>query len=233
MTLAVAVAEVLDELGLRHLPGKHNQLSHGKKGAGQAAKKAIKKALTGPAVLAAPPLDLAKMGDDPRAEALWFRTGDNSGDLGGELGFVIMGDYMRHGRTGWTFDAEFLDERIAEIDSAMRDSVLPEPIEVYRGIVGTQFLGEPGTLAGATFVDRAHVSTTIDRAHARAIGGTEMRIRVPAGVSAIRMADRDPDLAESEILLDRGLTYRVISEEIERDDDGFITKHIINAEVIA
>lgn len=255
MTVASAVAEVLDELGFRH-PAKppHEQWMHaGKakavaktaekllaalgaepprptKAAKKVAKKVAKKTKvtpkTGNAALAAPPLDLAKMGDDPRAPALWYRTGDNSMELG-ELGFVLLNDHMRLGG----FDSD-MDARIADIHSAMRDSVLTEPIEVWRGLRATGF-GEPGTLKGTEFTDKAFVSTTTDFVHATNFGSAIMRIRVPAGVSAIRMADRDPDMVESEILLDSDLRYRIVDEEIDYDDAGRINNHIINVEVIA
>lgn len=255
MILADAVAEVLDHLGYRH-PAKppHEQWMHaGKakavaktaekllaalgaeppapaKATKKAAKKATKKATpkTGDAALAVPPLDLAKMGDDPRAPALWYRTGDNSMETrSGMPGFVPLNEHMRDGG----YDAE-MDARVADIRSAMRESVLTEPIEVLRGIGSARRFGEPGELKGVEFTDKAFVSTTTNAEHASNFGAALMRIRVPAGVSAIRMADRDPNLIESEILLDSDLGYRITGEQIERDDRGRIRKHILDVEVI-
>lgn len=185
-------------------------------------------------VLDAPPLDLTKLTDigDPRADALWFITGDNRSDLGGKLGYTVMNDYLRHGHEDEVFDGEFLDERVAEIDSAMRDSRLSRSIEVYRGMPRTDFLGAVGELEGREFRDRAFVSTTTDRAHAHAVGGTVLRIRVPAGVGAIRMADRDPKLVESEVLLDRGLVFRITREHVDRDASGRVVRHELDVEVV-
>lgn len=215
----------------RHKPGTppqpHNQQDHAGGVAGGLVKKAIGKALTGQDALAAPPLKLADMSDDSRAEALWFRTGDNSDETRDRLpGFVSFNRHMREGGN----DPE-MDARVADVDSAMRDSVLTQPIEVLRGLEYGS-LGEPGTLRGTEFSDKAFASTTTDPDHARAFGTAVMRIRVPAGVSAVRMADRDSDPVESEILLDRDLRYRIVGEEIEKNERGRVKRHLIDVEVV-
>lgn len=188
---------------VRAHPG-HDQKSHGRKGA----------ALAGDEALAAPPRDLAKLTEqgDPRAESLWHRTGDNSLETDdGRPGFVGLNDYMRNRDEYPEADPE-MDRRIADIDSVMAESRLASAIEVYRG-VDAYHLGEPGELTGIEFTDRAFVSTSTDREHASGFNdGVVMRIHVPAGIAAVRGADRDGDPPESEIVLDRGLTYRVTGE---------------------
>lgn len=200
--------------GTRNHPG-HDQKSHGRKGSG----------LTGDDALAAPPRDLAKLTEqgDSRAESLWYRTGDNSRETDhGRPGFVALNDYMRNREEYSEADPE-MDRRIADIDSVMAESRLTTAIEVYRG-VDVDHLGEPGELTGIEFTDRAFVSTSTDREHASGFNdGVVMRIHVPPGVAAVRGADRAEDIAEygkgeSEIILDRDLTFRVTGER--ETDEG-------------
>lgn len=199
----------------------------GEWGSGGALHKAVK-ALTGDDALNAPPMDLAKLtaAGDHRADALWYRTGDNSLDtLSGEPGFIALNKHLRN--YGYS---EEMDKRVADIDSVMRESKLKEPVTVIRGI-DPHALGSPGNLKGAEFTDQAYASTTTDEAHAKNFG-TIMRITVPAGTGAIRMADRDPGEPESEILLDRDLKYRVTAERLERDDRGRLKSHELDVEVV-
>lgn len=215
----------------RHLPGKHNQSSHGRRGDKGAVKAAAQKvaAATEAAALEVPPLNLADLTErgDPRADALWYRTGDNSMDTpDGMPGFIGLNRHLRTGGGG-----PEMRRRVADIDSAMRDSVLAEPIVVLRG-ASVSRLGTPGKLTGVEFTDKAYVSTTSDEDHARRFGMTVMRITVPPGVSAIRMDDRDPARVESEILLDRGLRFRIVGEDAKFDADGFLEEHTIDVEVI-
>ena len=211
----------LEAMAAKHLPGRHDQSSHGRR------RRAGTSVLRGADALTAPPLKLADMADDPRAKALWFRTGDNSDQTRDRLpGFVSFNRHMREGGGGPELEAMADD-----IDSAMRDSVLTQPIEVLRGLEFGS-IGQPGTLRGTEFSDKAFASTTTDMDHARAFGIAVMRIKVPAGISAIRMADRDSDMVESEILLDRDLRYRIVGEEVETDERGRIKRHLIDVEVV-
>jgi hypothetical protein len=211
---------------------KHKRDGNGKfahtagSGLGHAAKGGDKP-LTGVAAHDAPPLKLADLPkDDPRAEALWFRTGDNSMETRDYPGFVRLNDYMRNGGS---------DPKMAGyvegIDKAMAESKLPAPIQVYRGIEASA-IGDPGNLEGVEFTDKAFASTTTDAVHAKAFGST-MTITVPAGVSAITMADRDPGLPESEILLDRGLRYRVVKETLVMGEHNIPERHDIEVEVVS
>jgi hypothetical protein len=166
---------------------------------------------SGDAALAAPPMKLADMTGDPRAEALWYRSGDNSLETAtGRPGAFDMADQLRSRRLDPAMKA-----RVAAIDSVMKESQLPGPIEVYRGVDLENVFRDWENVVGKQFTDRSFVSTTTDAKHASDFGGAVMRLRVPAGTKAVRMADRggtDFDERESEILLDRGLRFRIIRQ---------------------
>lgn len=163
---------------------------------------------------------------DPRADAIWYRTGDNSTETGTLApGFVDMNQHMRHGGHD-----PVMDRRVADIDSVLKESRLPQPIKVYRGSA-TYHLGAPGTLEGVEFTDKAFVSASTDATHAKHFGSL-MIIEVPAGISAVRAADRDPDRPESEIVLDRNLRYRVKAERFDLDERGRIRNHEMDIEVM-
>jgi hypothetical protein len=202
----------------------------------RAAKSSVPR--TGDAALAAPPVDLATMGDDSRAEALWYRAGDNSEETGvGRPGAFEMNDQLRSRR----LDPE-MKRRVKAIDSVMAESQLDEPIIVYRGFDPESVFRDYERLAGREFTERAFASTTTDPDHAIWFGGHIMRIRVPAGVGAIRMADRggtERDSAESEILLDRGLRFRIVRHydrgELKgpwSSDSAMGRAHILDVEVV-
>ena len=220
-----------------HMPGKHNQKDHagGKRKPGPTGDRQVK-SLTGDAALAAPPEDLTKLtsAGDPRAAALWHRNGANGDQMpDGRPGFETMNKEMRTG----TISPE-TSARVADIDSVMAESKLSAPIEVYRGISNVPaVLGEPGTLKGLEFTDSAFASTTTDISHAKRLQGFDgavLKIRAPAGASAIRMADTG-GLKESEILLDRNLKFRVIDERFTTftfQGETKIKDHEIDIEVV-
>lgn len=221
-----------------HLPGKHDQRSHGRGGKPNRAirndadqknhgrgGKTAGAPLAGDAALKAPPMDLARMGDDPRAAALQYRNGDNRDTSDLLPGYIAMNRQMRSGQ----LDAE-MRARVADIDSVMAESQLPESITVYRGM-SLHMAGREGSLVGSEFTDQAFSSTTTDPDHASSFGlASVAKITVPAGTSAIRMVDSDPDLVESEILLDRGLTYRITRERFVSSDFG--DRHEVDMEVV-
>lgn len=174
--------------------------------------------LRGDAALDAPPVKLEELSasGDPRAQSLWYRTGDNSIETGGTPGAFQMSDQMRSGH----FTPE-MRGRIEDIDSLMAESRLRDPIEVYRGVdrLGglrpDEAISAGRNLVGREFTDKAFVSATTDAEHGSWFGSTVMRIHVPPGTRAIRMADRagtERDAKESEILLNRGLKFRILAQ---------------------
>lgn len=176
---------------------------------------------------------------DPRAEALWYRAGDNSLETdSGRPGSFEMSAQLR-GSEKMTPE---MRKRVKDIDSVMAESKLPEPILVYRGadklggVRPDEAIGQGRNLVGREFKDKSFVSTSTDAAHAHWFGGTVLRITAPAGTPAITMADRkgtERDSRESEILLDRGLTYRVVAQygrgELKGDWGG---AYVLDVEVV-
>jgi 8-oxo-dGTP pyrophosphatase MutT (NUDIX family) len=191
--------------------------------------------LHGDLALDAPPLSLMQMtaAGDPRAEALWFRTGDNSLTNGyGQTGAGALNDYLRDPYA--SSDQQLHLAHVAgDISSAMADSVLTRPITVYRGLsVHGLIDAEPGQWLGRAFHDPAPASVTTDPAVA-ATHGTVTTVLVPPGVGAIRVEDRpEDDTAGKEIVLQAGLTYRVVDEQVDRDDRGRLLRHQLSLEVV-
>lgn len=130
---------------------------------------------------------------------------------------------------------------IADIDEAMTHSPLDRNIVVYRGLASPQDVftnwSPAGGVEGTEWVDPAYLSTTADRAMAdyfsqgrsgplggAAAGLVRMHIRVPRGVRALRMSGAPRPKSpfglqnwvggdeESELLLQRGLRYRIVAD---------------------
>lgn len=102
----------------------------------------------------------------------------------------------------------------ADLDSAFAKSKTTAPIQVLRGIRNvTEKLGA-GNLVGKTFTDKAYASSTPDPQIAANFAqmrnntdGAILVIRVPKGTGAVSLGGR-----EAEVLLDRGLTFRIIED---------------------
>jgi ribosomal protein S18 acetylase RimI-like enzyme len=116
------------------------------------------------------------------------------------------------------------------IDGVMERSQTERPLELYR--VGSyKLFGDVELQAGVEFTDLAYMSTSASRNYLEKSThyGGKMRaiINVPAGVGAIDMSAISGRPYEQEILLERGLKYRVtdvdeyihISVEKESTDD--------------
>lgn len=114
-----------------------------------------------------------------------------------------------------------IDKTVAEIDAAHADSKLAEDVVVHRGIGNVDKVfgaASKKNLTGAEWIDEAPQSTTADPDIAdrfqRSEGAgkrTDARliVRVPAGTGAIQLSD---ERYEAEMLLERGLRMRVISD---------------------
>lgn len=197
--------------------------------------------LTGDAALEAPPMKLAAMtkAGDPRADALWYRSGDNSKETASGLpGSFEMNNQLR-GHERMTPETK---QRVKDIDSVMAESKLGQPIMVYRGVEKLggirpdEAIGQGRNLVGREFTDKAYASTSTDAEHASWFGGTIVRVTAPKGTAAIRMADRagtERDAKESEILLDRGLTYRVTAQYGRGQLKGFFGQYVLDVEIVA
>ena len=186
--------------------------------------------------LAAPPLSLQWLeehspnGDQARALAYYQRFGDEH-----------MNGLLRHGEVGAPPDVapeklpppSEVQRSIEVLDGVLAQSRLTEPIVTYRGVseIARMFPGGdvPGSLVGREFSDQGFTSTSADRwvaedfmtGEARKIDGALMTVRVPPGIGALQISNddykgsgADPSWeSEREILLQRGLTYRIVSDE--------------------
>lgn len=104
------------------------------------------------------------------------------------------------------------------VESAMAKSRTTEDVIVHRGIPA--FVSQVASLSsGDEFKLPLYTSTSASEAKAREFldrtGGTMMRIKVPKGTNALA-ADQfgQVNKKERELILDRGLSYRVLSKEI-------------------
>lgn len=107
-----------------------------------------------------------------------------------------------------------IKQTVAELDSAMAKSVIPEDVILYRGLRDVSFA------AGDVFVDPAYLSTTLDReiaekSFAYGEGGKVLEIEVPAGSRGV-YASGVAGGAEQEVTLPRGSTLHVISVDGNR-----------------
>lgn len=122
---------------------------------------------------------------------------------------------------------------VGNLDKAMAASPLSSDVVVYRGIpaervrVMNNLLEEAGVtgrrdFTGLVWTDGGFVSTSTSREyaeHAFAESATPskeppilMRIVVPRGTGALRISDAEVGLKESELLLQRGLTFQVVAD---------------------
>ncbi len=187
----MTVVELAPPLWDFHLPGKHDQKSHGRHGSGAAT------------------------GGDALNAVPYHRGGEGSSDAtDGALGFYVAAGYLgingdlragRESREPWRTATE-------NIDSAMKTSALTADIEVARGlknpnkVFGSDWNDDDVT--GLTFRDDGFVSTSASltgRNFFTSSDGVSLRIVAPKGTHALVISE----IGESEILLDRGLRYRV------------------------
>jgi Clostridial binary toxin A. len=132
-----------------------------------------------------------------------------------------LNDYLRTGKydkavSGWKNTKE-MQAAIKDIDAALVKTQIPENITVFRGMPSEMM---PEDAVGVEFRDDGYGSTSLDYKMAekfarwtREDGFTPalVEIRVPKGTDGIFM-DELWDNGESEILLPRGVSYRVISD---------------------
>jgi len=109
----------------------------------------------------------------------------------------------------------YLNESVSRIDSAM--TPLSNDIEVVRVLRGE---GPSRHRVGSVITDKAYMSTSTDPNFAtkwrysvaddEAPTGLVLRLKVPAGTKALDISKTSASYGENELLLQRGLSYRVM-----------------------
>lgn len=117
---------------------------------------------------------------------------------------------------------EDIDDWVAGVDSAMEQSRLPQEAAVYRGLNATRIFGDAfeQDMTGLEWQEDAYASTSTDPAVSREFAGrgrgaTMMNVLVPQGVGAVELSGES---YESELLLERGLTFRIVADRGFGDD---------------
>ncbi|WP_320069613.1 phage minor capsid protein [Micromonospora sp. RTGN7] len=114
---------------------------------------------------------------------------------------------------GFAFD--FLREATRHLDRALRRSKLTADVVLHRGIQDPlSVFGQAAARAlpvGTRWTEHSYVSSTASRSVAEefARGGAILTIRVPRGTGALQLSGAE---YESELLLQRGLRLRVVSD---------------------
>lgn len=185
-----------------HMPGHHDQLSHG---SGGTFEERTAKAKKGKAAHQSVPKQ--------------YSPGEEFNDVDAAIGdYVMEGEEMnvniRAARGGPVEGVHAAT--VATIDGEMGRSKLPEDVVVYRGVKSAkQTFGDAyrsSSMTGMEWTDHGYTSTTTndvvaDRFSGGTAFGVRMRILAPAGTGAIAINDH-----EEEILLPRGLKFRVVSD---------------------
>ena len=183
-----------------HLPGQHDQASHGRGG------------VTGHDALDATKIKIGS--DDGKVTGGYLRPEEAMAlRRYRSTAYVRINRHMR-GEAVSMDDVTDAGVLAASIKEAMARSPLQQTITVTRGTknddwLPEQFRGGQGDMTGATFRDRGFVSTSARTDQSRSFtrpGGVRLTITAPEGTGAIGLSDFTD---EAEILLDAGLTFRV------------------------
>jgi hypothetical protein len=130
-------------------------------------------------------------------------------------GYTKVNGYLR----GKTFDpplapAEIarIKQNIADIDSALLKKPTPEEIQVVRMADPEEFQQPINQLQGTTQEQPGYMSTTLSP-NPKLAGGKEIKLHldVPADTPALYLGDRLGNPGENELLLARGLKYKIES----------------------
>lgn len=191
-------------LGGKHLPGEHSQATHG--GGGGAAFGAA--AVTGAAAhksVAYKPSDAGVKAaiNDYGGEGPNSYANINSGLRGGS-GYATELDPAQQANVDG-LDRAMREAKGAPTDLLVHRTADPESLGIDRF---AYHAGDHNDLTGITWQDKGFVSTATDGEWAKDSSRVVMRIVVPKGTKAISSDGLDAD----EILLDRGLTFRVIAD---------------------
>lgn len=130
-------------------------------------------------------------------------------------GYTPMNQFLRHGKVS-SYNQTTVIKHINNLDEAFKKAPeLTKSITTYRGLSGgTKLFGPVGSKVGKTFTDDGYGSTATNPT--KAFGGdVKLRVHIPAGTRIIRpgQAGTFGD-QESEFLLARGTTYRIMRDEV-------------------
>lgn len=218
---------------LKHLPGRHDQLTHGRWASGLSGKPRN--------FILAGGQEATKWRDD------WYDK--IKGDLTPEERDALaeykwgaseaVNDYYRHGTIPGDLNLSEEDAELImhHLDLALEKSVVPEDVQVYRGWLAPKSLLDLGPdMVGHQMQDLGFSSTSLQPAIATNFlsgrSGTMMVINVPKGTAGMWM---EFPLAETtlqnewEVLLNRGLKFQ-ITDYLPRKEQG--EYHIITVEVV-
>lgn len=235
-----------------HLPGRHNQKSHGNRKSKPSQDtvsptttseddftRRAREARTGTAAYTLVPInDEASLRDVAVAGQLNGRSVNsiiNSIDEYQELAYEDINGHLR-ANDGDLSDADPEIVRYTrDIDAVMESSQLTDDVLVYRGIwSANDIFGDAwrpnGDNTGLEWEDSAFVSTSVDGEiidrisnASRRPEGVNMRILVPRGTPAFGI---DPESFEKELLLNRGQRYRIM-RDYSRDGARWIDVEVI------
>lgn len=231
MTLEADVRQILADLGFdRHLPGKHDQSTHGKKGVGaklasklktkKPAKKKngppnkpetkkasfddrYKSAKSGEGALDAAPYALGTGGLTENEEIAFESYKDT--------GYDAINKGLR-GQAELSYVNKLL---VQQMNGLLERSALPADVAVTRGILNPKAVwgdAADGDLTGAEWTEKAYVSTTTDPVILGDFSdgrGAEMRMLIPKGIKAVTLSGTE---YESELMLQSGLKMRVVAD---------------------
>lgn len=194
-----ALAALLERTAWRHLPGKHDQLTHGGKGS---FADHVAAADTGDAALRTAALRVEPSAAQHAAIDRY----------GGDGSYVINADLRTQSGSESALTPKNRDT-VEQLDSLMESSSLAHDVVVHRHIgSGSRTFGRPvdstvADLSGMTWRDHAYSSTSVED-RGTATHKIRMRILVPKGTRAFS----HPSLDSDEILLDRGLKFTVVKD---------------------
>jgi hypothetical protein len=182
----------------------------------------LKQAVSGQAALGAAPRSLVASGSRSLANTP-TTDGVTAGQMASAIGaykgsaYSTINGVLRNAKHGPVPSGSSAAERIQAIDAAMTASRLTAPVQVWRGFNSTgadALFGAHkfGDLTGVEFTEFGYASTSASKSLSGSFAGGSgilLRVVVPPGVGAVQVSGSE---YESELLLERGLRFRVVSD---------------------
>ncbi|MBQ8689462.1 MAG: hypothetical protein IJ515_03770 [Clostridia bacterium] len=127
-------------------------------------------------------------------------------------GYSNINSYLRGYDNGVKYDVDFVKQQIADLDIAIDDYTLKEPITTYRSIDSEAFwehLDNIESLVGTEYTDPAFMSTSPSLDSTALNKDVIMTIRLPAGKGIGAYINEYNGLGEIEFLLARGSKFKI------------------------